>query len=604
MPNNIPNSTDYEHPNEPNLVNLHKAMEYNVNGEPHLRVKVDAGTVTVTEIDLGVVEISNDEGNPIPVNGTVSVNQPVAVTDNNGSLTVDGTVEIGTASLAVLENINASVSGTVTVDSINSNVVVTDGGGSLTVDGTVSIDNFPATQTVDGTITIQDGGNSITVDGDVGVAGDVNVTQGTTPWTVEVTGGTGSFPSEVIDTDPYGQPVLRIDDTTVQHTSTNRRKVSPNELIYFNTYQYNTDPSIWDEDITGTGSITFDEYLGMVRLEVGSAAGDEVIQQSRRVIRYIPGRQNEVIFSVIFTEPTTGVRRRIGMFDETDGFYFEDGGDGTYYAVCRRNTASGPVEERVAREDWNVDKLDGDGPSGITADPNAIQMVVFEYEWYGAGQVEISWIINNNKYPIHQFDHANRVQHTWSSTAFLPVRKEITNVTGAAGTHQLVIGSSAISSEGSVGPLGRETNASSPITGISTGTANVFVPVLSIRLKSTRLQGVVIPVDFQAATLDNTALFYRLVLDATLTGANWQSVGDDSFVEYDHDATAATNGTILKTGYLSVNQLGQLQFFNPKVTTQLGRNNMGTTSQTLTIEIATVNSNKDVFASMNWVEVR
>src|SRR6056297_1315964 len=136
MPNNIPNSTDYEHPNEPNLVNLHKAMEYNVNGEPHVRVKVDAGTVTVTEIDLGIVEISNNEGNPIPVSGTVSVNQPVAVTDNGGSLTVDGTV-------------------------------------SATVDGTVSVDNFPTTQTVDGTVdigntvSINDGGNSITVDGDV-----------------------------------------------------------------------------------------------------------------------------------------------------------------------------------------------------------------------------------------------------------------------------------------------------------------------------------------------------------------------------------------------------------------------------------------------------
>ena len=145
MPNNIPNSTDYEHPNEPNLVNLHKALEYNTNGEPHLRVKVDAGTVTIDEIDLGIVEISNDEGNPIPVSGTVSINQPIAVTDNDGSLTVDGNV---------------------------------------------SVDNFPATQTVDGTVNIgnevaiNDGGNSITVDGNVGVTGDVNVTQGTSPWVV------------------------------------------------------------------------------------------------------------------------------------------------------------------------------------------------------------------------------------------------------------------------------------------------------------------------------------------------------------------------------------------------------------------------------------
>src|SRR6056297_1056509 len=143
MPNNIPNSTDYEHPNEPNLVNLHKAMEYNVNGEPHVRVKVDAGTVTVTEIDLGVVEISNNDGNPIPVSGTVSVNQPIAVTDNNSSLTVDGTVSV-------------------------SNFPATQ-----TVDGTVSVSNFPATQTADGTIAFSNT--------------TIEVTQGTDPWTVDGT---------------------------------------------------------------------------------------------------------------------------------------------------------------------------------------------------------------------------------------------------------------------------------------------------------------------------------------------------------------------------------------------------------------------------------
>ena len=44
MPNNIPNSTDYEHPNEPNLVNLHKALAYNIAGEPIVRT-TSAGSV-------------------------------------------------------------------------------------------------------------------------------------------------------------------------------------------------------------------------------------------------------------------------------------------------------------------------------------------------------------------------------------------------------------------------------------------------------------------------------------------------------------------------------------------------------------------------------
>jgi hypothetical protein len=407
-----------------------------------------------------------------------------------------------------------------------------------------------------------------------------------------------------MDYNSAGHPVIRVDDTSVQHTATNRRKVSTNEMLYFNTFQYSKDVDIWDEDITGTAAITFDSILGMVDMSVGGTAGDQAVQQSRRVIRYVPGRQNELTFSVIFTEPTIGIRRRIGLFNEQSGFYFEDGGDGNYYCVIRRNTADGVAETRVAREDWNIDRFDGQGPSGITADPRNIQMVVFEYNWFGAGQVEVSWVVNNNKLPIHQFETANILSHTWTNTVFLPVRKEITNVIGAPGTHHMYIGSSSISAEGTVGPLGRESNINSPITGRSLGAANTFSPVLSIKLKADRLAGVVIPIDFQAATLDNTTIFYRLVQNAVLTNASWQSVGVDSFVEYDAVATVATGGTILKTGFLGTYQQGQIVTFDPRTVTQLGRSSMGTVSDVLTVEIASTQANKSGFASLNWIELR
>lgn len=408
-----------------------------------------------------------------------------------------------------------------------------------------------------------------------------------------------------MDYNTAGEPIIRIDDTTVQHTATNRRKVSTQELLYFNTFQYGKDSSVWDEAITGTAAIEFDPYLGMCAMTVGSTAGDQAVQQSRRVIRYIPGRQNELTFSVIFTEPTVGIRRRIGLFNDLNGFYFEDGGDGTYYCVLRRNTAAGVVETRIARANWNIDRFDGQGPSGVVADPKKIQMVIFEYNWYGAGQVEVSWIIDNNKLPIHQFNTANILDTTFMNTPFLPVRREITNVAGTAGTHVMYIGSSSIATEGNAGPLGRESNINSPITGKATGnSANVFIPILSIRLKSDRLQGVVIPVDFQAATLDNTSIFYRLVQNAVLTGASWTSVSTDSFVEYDVAATAASNGIVLKTGYLSTNNQGDIITFDPRVVTQLGRTSMGTVSDILTIEVASTQANKAAFASINWIELR
>ena len=86
-----PNSTNYQHPHEPNLLDLTTAMEYDADGKPHIRVTLGSDNITI--------------------NGDVNIPTPLAVTDNNGSLTVDGTV---TANVTFPET--QTVDGTVTVN--------------------------------------------------------------------------------------------------------------------------------------------------------------------------------------------------------------------------------------------------------------------------------------------------------------------------------------------------------------------------------------------------------------------------------------------------------------------------------------------------------
>lgn len=408
---------------------------------------------------------------------------------------------------------------------------------------------------------------------------------------------------DAFTTNYTGNTVIRIDDESVQHTSKNRRKISTSRQIFFNTYQYTKDPQIWDEQTTGNASSTFSEYAGGVFLNVGESAGDEIIRQTRNVIQYIPGRSNEVTFAIRLNPFEEGVRKRFGVFNEFNGTYFEKGVD-DYYLVIRRNTPDGVEERRVSRSEWNVDQLDGTGPSGLDFQEDKIQMFSLEYEWYGAGVVEYKVIFDNNSYPLHRFNSANIEELPWSNTPFVPIRFELTNVAGTSGTHQILVGSSAVSSEGDEVPLGREQNITTPLTGVTTGDANVFVPVLSIRLKSDRLGGVIIPIEFQTATLDNTGVFFRVMRDVTLTGADWQSVDDDSFVEYDHDATDASGGSVIQTGFVSPTNQGVVFSFPENTIRQLGRNDMGTTAQTFTLLAATVTGNKDVFSSLSWVEIR
>jgi len=111
-----------------------------------IEAKTGSATITGPVTVTNEVEIKNDANNPLPVS------------DNNGSLTVDGTVELGSTSLAALENISVTFPAT-------QNVNVTNAGLS------VSVSNLPATQPVSlasAPVTpVTDNGGSLTVDGTV-----------------------------------------------------------------------------------------------------------------------------------------------------------------------------------------------------------------------------------------------------------------------------------------------------------------------------------------------------------------------------------------------------------------------------------------------------
>ena len=411
---------------------------------------------------------------------------------------------------------------------------------------------------------------------------------------------------QAIAYDPYGNPVLRIDDTTKQHTAKNRVKVSTNEITDFATYTNGKDADIWDEEITGTASAAHDPYLAMVVLQVGSTAGDEIKRQTKRVQRYLPGRQSEISMVYRWYPVSEGVRRRVGIFDELNGAYFENDGM-TFNCVIRRNTSGGIVETRVARENWSDDKMDGTGPSGITLDPTKIQQMVIEYEWYGAGQVEFKFIIDNNSYPLHKFNHANRIETTWSGNASLPIRVELTNVTGAAGPHYFYQGSHSFQAEATTTILGRQKSIASPLAGYTLTAANTFYPVVAIRLKSTALNSVVIPDFYAGATLDNTNVFIRILEDAVITGGTWVSYDSESAVEYNLTGTAVSGGTTMDTVYVSSGNQGNVFRLPERAITQLRRNTtttLGDTPSTFVIALATTNANKDGWASLGWIEVR
>jgi hypothetical protein len=338
-------------------------------------------------------------------------------------------------------------------------------------------------------------------------------------------------------------------------------------------------------------------------MQVGSTTGSKVIRQTKNVMRYIPGRGATLAFAIRLDTPQVGIRRRFGLFDDNNGVFFEDNG-GTYSYVIRSSVTGITTETRVYRDEWNGEKFDGNGWTGVTADPTKQQMISINYEWYGAGIIQFAWLMKNETVASHTFENSNTNPGVWCSTPFLPIRLEIENITGVAGTHYLYQGSNSLIQEGEPEKLGTLLSISNPITGTTMSSANTFYPIISIRLKSNNLTGVMLLRSLQAATDDNTNVYWQLLQNATLTGGTWVNHPDpNSFMQYNITQTAVSGGDDLLSGFV-INGSGALVDLDVRAALQLGRSGIGTISDTYTLVCASPNTNKKALAVLNWIEQR
>ena len=392
-------------------------------------------------------------------------------------------------------------------------------------------------------------------------------------------------------------------DWRPQFTNNNRLKISPYQTVFFNTFQYGKETDVWDERVVGVGTATFNANASNVIMQVGSTAGSKVIRQTKNVMRYIPGRSATLAFAVRLDTPQVGIRRRFGLFDDYNGAYFEDNG-GTYSYVIRTSTSGITTERRIGRDEWNGEKFDGNGWTGVTADPTKQQMISINYEWYGAGTVEFNWLMEGETIRSHRFDNSNISNNVWCSTPFLPIRLEIENVTGVAGTHYLYQGSNSLIQEGEPEKLGTLLSQSNPITGTTMSAADTFYPIVSLRLKPTTLQAVMLLRSLQAATNDNTNVYWRLLENTTLTNPVWSDhPNPDSFIQYDISATAVSGGRNILSGF-TITGSSALVDVDTSADLQLGRSGIGTISDTYTLACASPNTNKKALAVLNWIEQR
>lgn len=331
-----------------------------------------------------------------------------------------------------------------------------------------------------------------------------------------------------------------------------RLRVSQPYTLLDSQSRYSADNQ-FDTAVTGTGSSTFNTNQSSVSLAVTGGGVGSAVRQTYRVFPYQPGKGLLVLATFTMDSSTSvNLTQRVGYFNTDNGVFFQKL-DGVNSFVLRTNTSGTPSDARaVTQANWNGDKLDGTGASGLTLDLDHPQILWMDFEWLGVGSVRCGFIINGEYIVCHTFNTANVYGTTvYMTTAILPVRYEITSTAAVAATLTQICCS--VVSEGgfeqtSVDHVARRTTVFTNID-----TTATFFPIVSIRLAAGRTGAVVLPNRVQFLPLTNQNYEIALLKNPTLTGATWAAtVSSDANVEYDVDATAiSATGTIVQTDYIT-----------------------------------------------------
>jgi hypothetical protein len=382
-----------------------------------------------------------------------------------------------------------------------------------------------------------------------------------------------------------------------------RLRVSQPYTLFDSQNRYAIDPQ-FSTSTSGSGAASFLSNEASVSMGVSTTSGDEVVRQTYRVFPYQPGKSLLLLATFKMDTAKTNLRQRVGYFNTANGVFLEQGANGITFVL--RTSTSGSVSDAryVAKASWNGDKLDGTGASGITLDLTKTQILFLDFEWLGVGSVRCGFVINGQFIVAHTFHNANSLTSVYMGTAILPIRYEITNTGTVASSSALKQICSTIMSEGGYEATSAE-QAVRRTTKLAT-IGNTFLPLLSIKLNSSRLGAVILPNRVAVIPVTNQNYEVALFKNATLTSASYVTGSFDN-VDYDVSATALSGGTILQMDYITSSAQGRATLTSPtgyNFDLQLGVSLAGV-SDVFTVAIRTVDgaTTGDAYGALTFYDL-
>lgn len=386
-----------------------------------------------------------------------------------------------------------------------------------------------------------------------------------------------------------------------------RARVS-NPFTIFESKAYVADHTkFWDDaEMSGGGtSSAHQDPNPAMRIGVSNTTAGRRTRRTLRHFQYQAGKSQLVLMTGVMGAGGTGINQRIGAFSETNGLYFECN-EGTIQVVERTYTSGSVVETAVTQANWNLDKLDGTGPSGFTLDLTKTQIFLIDYQWLGVGRVRYGFDLDGDIIYCHETVHANVLTVPYTATGSLPLSYEIENDgTGAAATMDCIC--TSLQSEGGQQPVGDTHNTGTEGSFINANTAGTIYLIAALRLKTTHPHAEINLQSFSVLPTGNNNVFeWEVFINPTIAGTpTWNDPGTDHGYEYaigdvvgNPSATTITNGTEVLGGY----GYGRAEVSFPLATRRKIGIKLDGTQEVIALGIRAITANVDIYGTLNFTE--
>lgn len=336
---------------------------------------------------------------------------------------------------------------------------------------------------------------------------------------------------------------VRINPDTAASDAFSRLRVSQPEAVFDSSFEYSLSPLLWEATATGTGAaVTHDATNRCATLTFADTpTANQVRMQTYAYHRYQPGRSHLVFVTFNLLGGVAGVTKYVGYSDADNGVELQLTGSELSWNL-KSNTDKGDL--KVVQADWNMDRLDGTGPSGVTLDVTKTHIAVISLQWLGVGRVQVGFDLGGVVVYCHEFLHANLETVPYMQSANLPVRAGMTSA-GTVSASMRLICASVISEGGQHELRGFTFQQEFAVTAASGARTLVgqLRPAATFNSITNRTQLVIEELD--ALVTGNNPVLIELCLGQAVTGASFSPVGTYSTAEFSTAGTLSGSPAIV-----------------------------------------------------------